>query len=205
MYIPKFNEVTDKPKLFDFIHANSFATLVSNSVAGPFASHLPLMLDASRGANGFLIGHMARANSQWNSIIGDVLAIFHGPHAYISPTWYGESGYVPTWNYAVVHAVGKLTLIEDKSRTAKIVEDLTAVYESGMPSPWTVDKGEKFQVLLNGIVGFEIEITKLEGKWKLSQNHTVERRTRVVTALEQSCDENSRAIAELMRQIPSGK
>src|SRR5947209_1548955 len=115
MYIPKVNEVTDKPKLFEFIRANSFAILVSNSPAGSIASHLPLMLDETRGANGILIGHMARANSQWNSIAGDVLTIFHGPHAYISPTWYGESGYVPTWNYAAVHAVGKLTLIEDKS------------------------------------------------------------------------------------------
>jgi len=200
MYIPKQNEVTDRAKIFDFVRANSFAILISNSPAGTVASHLPLMLDEKRGANGFLIGHMARANSQWTNFAGDVLVIFQGPHTYISPTWYGEKGTVPTWNYVAVHAYGKLTVFDDKPKTAKIVEDLVELYEASMPSPWRIDDPEKYLALLNGIVGFEIEITKLEGKWKLNQNHTPERRSRVVTALERSCDENSRAIAELMRQ-----
>jgi transcriptional regulator len=200
MYIPKMNEVTDKAKLFEFMRANSFAILVSNSESGNVATHLPLIVDEGRGSNGYLVGHMARANSQWSAARGEVLVIFHGPHAYISPTWYGETGTVPTWNYATVHAYGKLTVLDDKAKTAKIVEDMVKIYESGMPNPWRVDDPQKFQALLNGIVGFEIEITKLEGKWKLNQNHLLERRTRVIAALEHSCDDNSRAIAELMRQ-----
>jgi len=200
MYIPKANEVADKAKLFDFMRTNSFAIMISNSNAGSVASHLPLLIDEKRGANGFLIGHMARANQQWATAAGDVLVIFHGPHEYISPTWYRETGTVQTWNYATVHVYGKLTVIDDRAKTSKIVEDMVGLYESEMASPWQIDHAEKFQALLNGIVGFEIEITKMEGKWKLNQNHSIERRMRVITELETSCDENSRAIAELMRQ-----
>jgi transcriptional regulator len=114
MYIPASFAETDSTKLHDFMRKYSFATLVSRNEIGLVASHLPLLFQATAGRMGNLIGHMARANSQWCEVRGEVMALFTGPHAYISPSWYETNGMVPTWNYAAVHAYGTFHIVEDR-------------------------------------------------------------------------------------------
>ena len=114
MYVPAAFAETDTAKLHEFMRRNSFAVLTSNGEGGLVASHLPLLLDADAGPNGHLLGHMARANPQWRDVRGEVMAVFSGPHAYVSPSWYEEEGTVPTWNYVAVHAYGTFHLVEDR-------------------------------------------------------------------------------------------
>ena len=201
MYIPASFRVTDRDRLLDFMRDNSFATLVSRVGGEPFASHLPLLLEPNVGPHDTLIGHMARANPQWRSDDDAFLAIFSGPHAYISPTWYAAENTVPTWNYVAVHAYGRFELIEDRDTLERIVRDSVAVYEAGQPQPWQIDSPpDLIYKLLAAIVGFRIEITRLEGKWKLNQNHPEERRARVARVLKERGDENSLEIARLMAE-----
>jgi transcriptional regulator len=162
---------------------------------------VPLLLDRDAGPNGRLIGHVARANPQWKHAGGQrVLAIFSGPHAYISPTWYAAQNVVPTWNYVAVHAYGVLQLIDDRERLREIVRRTVAVYEANMPQPWSVDAPETSFIdrLLDAIVGFEIDVDRIEGKWKLNQNHDAERRRRVVEALRAQGSVDGLQIADLM-------
>lgn len=201
MYCPESFRVADLDQLHGFIERESFATLVSPSVDGPFASHLPFLLDRSRGPYGCLIGHLARANSQWRTAAGQtVLAIFQGPHAYVSPSWYEERDAVPTWNYVTVHARGVFTVIEDREQLRSIVRQTVAQYEANRPQPWSADTPDaKFvDKLLEGIVGFEIPIARLDGKWKLSQNHSLSRQQKVQAALKASDDPQARTVAEFM-------
>lgn len=202
MYTPSSFVENDVSVLHSCIEENSFATLVTTNSSGPAVSHLPLLLDRDAGPYGTLIGHMAKANSQWREITnGDALAVFHGPHAYVSPGWLGEQNVVPTWNYVAVHATGKAQLVEEPSELLDIVRRYVEVYEISMPEPWQLDSAESdfIESLLGAIVGFTIEIESLEGKWKLNQNHSEERRQRIVNGLETRPDENSALIAELMR------
>ena len=145
---------------------------------------------------------MAKANSQWREITNtDALAIFHGPHAYISPGWFEEQNVVPTWNYVAVHASGKVKLVEDPAALLDIVRRYVQVYESTMPKPWQLDSAEPefIEKLLDAIVGFTIEIATIEGKWKLNQNHSDARRQKVVHGLRTRSDEGSAGIATLMQ------
>src|ERR1700729_1397013 len=129
MYIPAAFAESDLAKLHDFIQTNSFGVLVSQVDGEPFASHLPFLLDRNSGPHGCLIGHMARANPQWQSAHGQsVLAIFPGPHAYISPTWYESENVVPTWNYVAVHVYGTFQVVEDHQETVEIVRNYVAYY-----------------------------------------------------------------------------
>jgi transcriptional regulator len=215
MYIPAAFAETDLAKLHDFIEQNHFALLISQLDGRPFATHLPLLLDRKMGAYGCLIGHMARANPQWVEAAGkEVLIVFSGPHVYISPTWYEADQVVPTWNYVAVHAYGRLRIIEDRKSLTDMVQELVQAHEQALPRPWRFKESETFtQRLLAQIVGFRIEIERLEGKWKLNQNHSAERRERVVRVLKERTDENSRAIAALMemklslynRELPPGQ
>ena len=137
MYIPKAFEVTDRATLHDFIEANSFATLVTSIDDAPFATRLPMLLERETGAYGTLIGHVARANPHWRSFDGKALAVamFDGPHAYISPNWYVTAPAVPTWNYATVHAYGAPRVIEDPHRVEAIVDRLVAIHEASIRGP----------------------------------------------------------------------
>lgn len=201
MYVPSSFAVTDLAVLHEFMERHSFATLVSHDGTEPFASHVPLLLDRDAGPHGRLIGHVARANPQWKHAAGQrVLAIFSGPHAYISPTWYGAQNVVPTWNYVAVHVYGVLRLIDDIERLREIVRRTVAVYEATMPHPWSVDMPEEgfIDKLLEAIVGFEIDVDRIEGKWKLNQNHDAERRHRVVEALRANGSAQGLRIADLM-------
>lgn len=203
MYTPASFAVDDPEKLHTFIETHSFATLVSPDAENSTASHLPLLLDRGVAANGRLVGHMARANRQWEQASDrPVLAIFHGPHAYVSPAWYAETNVVPTWNYAAVHVQGTMRLEQDRGRLLDIVRQYVDVYEAGLPEPWSLDKAdpEFIDGLLDAIVGFTIEIERIEGKWKLSQNHTRERREKVIHQLDGQKSDNSRQIAGLMAE-----
>jgi transcriptional regulator len=148
---------------------------------------------------------MARANPQWRQADGQtVLAMFTGPHAYISAGWYEAPDVVPTWNYAAVHVYGRFEAIHDTPSLLAIVRSFVEFYESANPEPWQLPDDEFIERLTQSIVGFRIPIDRIEGKWKLSQNQPAERQEKVIAALERRGDENSRAIAELMRNQASG-
>jgi transcriptional regulator len=133
------------------------------------------------------------------------LAIFSGPHAYISPTWYEAEQVVPTWNYAAVHAYGRVEVIEGEAALLGIVERSVGFYEQAIPRPWSFDASDSFvKRMLSQIVGFRIEIERIEGKWKLNQNHPIERRRKVVRALRERGSENAESIADMMQvTLPS--
>lgn len=202
MYVPASFAVDDQAELHQAIEKYSFATLFSAVQGDLVATHLPLLLNRSQGPHGTLLGHVAKANNQAEQADQQsVLAVFSGPHAYISPTWYESSPAVPTWNYVAVHAYGKLKIVTAKDELTSMLQRMVTLYESSMPTPWQLDANtEYFDRLLPQIVGFQIEIERLEGKWKLSQNHSIGRQEKVATALQAQPDENSQAIASLMRK-----
>lgn len=199
MYIPAYFAETNQEKLFDFIEQNSFGLLMSQLNGEPFATHMPLLLDRQAGPHGTLVGHMARTNPHWQTTDRHVLAVFSGPHVYVSPRWYEAENVVPTWNYVAVHAYGAFQLVSDHAETVRIVEQYVERYERNMPQPWSVAPGDAFvDKLASAVVAFRIEISRLEGKFKLNQNQPQERREKVFNVLKQRTDENSLAIAELM-------
>jgi transcriptional regulator len=203
MYVPSHFAESDPATLHAFVERHSFGLLVSQVGGVPFATHLPFLLDRDAGPHGTLIGHMARANPHWKELVGQTaLAVFSGPHAYVSPSWYEAENTVPTWNYAAVHAYGPVRLVEDRDALLDIVQKSVTVYEAAMPRPWTLDGSPAFvDRLLGQIVGFHIRIDKIEGKWKLSQNHPADRRARVVRALQLQGGEDAMAVAEMMRGV----
>jgi len=202
MYIPTVFRVEDRERLHDFMEAHSFALLISTLDGVPFATHLPLLLERNAGPHGCLVGHIARANPQWRQLHGQqVLVVFAGPHTYVSPTWYEDDNVVPTWNYAAVHAYGTCSVIDDPEAVMRAVASLVAIYEGTRPQPWPFDPSSAFaQSRVGAIVGFRVEISRLEGKWKLNQNQPQERRDRVARVLAQSTDPDARAIARLMTE-----
>jgi transcriptional regulator len=200
MYIPEYFKETNPERISALIEGNSFGMLVTAPDGVPFVSHLPFLFKHSANSQGRLLGHMARANPQWQhfSLGIEVLTVFQGPHAYVSPSQHLSSG-VPTWNYAVVHLRGKPRLIEGESELKVLVEQLTHVHESLMPSPRILNlSDERYSKLLNMIVGFEIEITDIQGQFKLSQNRPLEDQLRVIEALSQSSNQTEVAVAKLM-------
>ena len=194
MYIPKHFEQTSASALWDFVEAHAFGTLLTVVDGAPTLSHLPFLPDRAAGV---LHCHVARANPHWLAIerSPQALVIFAGPHGYVSPTWYTERGGVPTWNYAVVHAHGNAVAVDDAERTRKHVEALAATYERDRPAPWVPDYDTR---RLAGIVGIDIRVARLEGKFKLSQNRSDADRARVIAALEASGHACDAALAKLM-------
>lgn len=203
MYTPAAFAEADLPKLHDFIEGHSFGVLVSQAQQFT-ASHLPFLLDRQHGPQGRLIGHMADANPQWRQANGNpALVVFSGPHAYISPSWYEEENVVPTWNYIAVHIYGTFRVIEDQGVLTQIIQNTVERYEQALPRPWTYrGSAEFFDRLMGMIVGFEIDIDRIEGKWKLSQNHSPQRRERVIQGLLTSADPGAHALARLMQELP---
>ncbi|MBE3555178.1 MAG: FMN-binding negative transcriptional regulator, partial [Thermicanus sp.] len=186
MYIPRPFEVSDQQELFNFIKNNSFGILFSRTERGLFATHLPFLLE-ERTNQGYLLAHMAKENPHWKELQREeVLVVFSGPHTYISPTWYGDKNTVPTWNYVAVHVYGECELIEDQDSLNSIMEKTVQFYESSLPNPWQADINDEFvKRLMKAIVGFRIRIARIEGKWKLSQNHSIERQQNVISSLRQ--------------------
>ena len=169
MYVPKLFNVTDLDEIHAFIEANSFATLVTTEKGRPIATHLPLEIK-KQGEDYYLTGHLAYGNRQWRTFETEVLAIFQGPDAYISSSWY-EQEEVPTWNYQAVHVYGQATIIEKK----ELIEDLTLMlkkYEENREHPvlWETLPSELLEKELKGIVGFKIKVNEIQAAYKLSQN-----------------------------------
>ncbi|SDW61491.1 FMN-binding negative transcriptional regulator [Paenibacillus sp. CF384] len=201
MYIPKYFEVTDIPELVKFIKAHSFGTLFSQTDGAPYATHLPFLIEQDDSGQYYLLGHMAKTNPHWTYIDGQVLVVFQGPHTYISPTWYQEENTVPTWNYTAVHVYGEYIPVTLQDELAGILNQTISTYEASMETPWTTDIRSSFnEQLMNMIVGFKLRITSFEGKWKLSQIHSTERRTKVIQGLRKSSDVNANQIADMMEQ-----
>jgi transcriptional regulator len=205
LYVPKHFRVDDPDALLAFVERNAFATLVSTGPSGMHVSHIPFVAERDPHGKMRLLGHVARGNDQWQALESaeHLVAIFQGPHAYISPTWYVTVPSVPTWNYAVVHAHGKARLL-DEAELHDLLMRLSAIYESGNPKPWRLAEqpADYVSTMLKAIVGFEIEVERLEGKFKLSQNRPVEI-PRVIAALEARGEPQ---LAALMREHqPAGK
>jgi transcriptional regulator len=202
VYVPPAFAVTDTARLHDFLERNSFATLVTRHADGRMvAGHVPLLLVRDSSPFGRLEGHVARANDQWRDVTGDALAIFTGPHAYVSPRWYEADEVVPTWNYVAVHAYGPLEVMRDRVELLALLRRSLSTFEAGAETPWTLERsGVAAERRLGAIVGFRIPIARLEGKWKLNQNHPAERQERVIAALEAQGGEDAREIAAMMRE-----
>ncbi len=188
MYLPEAFREDDLTLLHAFIREQSFGALVTLQDGLPVANHFPFLLDEQRGTKGTLFAHMARANSQWRSLSTgqEVLVIFQGPHTYVSPSWYvhDPSGSVPTWNYAVVHAYGLPRLIEDPQELYDLLRASVETFEAPFEQPWTLHAQEEYAQWMKSIVGFAVEITHLEGKFKLSQNRPRVDGERVIDALK---------------------
>jgi transcriptional regulator len=200
MYVPTAFRESDQRKLHDFIEAHGFGLLVSTLDGGLHATHLPFLLERGAGRQGRLLGHLARANPQWRELEGrEVLVVFSGPHAYVSPTWYQAEEVVPTWNYVAVHAYGTCLLVDDPAGVAGLLSRTVAHYERAMSRPWSIDPAsDYFARRARMVVGLRIDLDRLEGKWKLNQNHPAERRERVAAALAASEDPDAREIAHLI-------
>ena len=201
MYIPEFNRQEDRATILAFMRANPFAILVSNVDGVPFATHLPLLIDEA-GDQIVVQGHMAKANVHWKSMkeAEESLIIFHGPHAYISPSLYENRESVPTWNYAAVHVYGEPTLFTDEESLRATLHRMIDTFESSYMTQWS-ELSEQYQSrMMKHIVGFNIKVKKLEGKFKLSQNRTKGEQARVIQSLNQSQDSNIEGVAQLMQQ-----
>ncbi len=196
MYIPKSNLETDVAVLYDFMRAHNFAALVTQCDGQITATHIPFMLDAERGV---LKAHLARANDQWQSFgDGEALVIFQGAHAYISPSWYETQPSVPTWNYTAVHVYGVPQMIDDESIIRPMLAELVANHEHGRQPEWEMKLPEDYlQKMMAAIVVFELPITRIEGKYKLSQNRSEVDQASVIAHLASSADPLEQEVAQL--------
>ena len=207
MYIPKHFESSDPAWCHALMRAQSFAVMITVDDAGaPFATHLPMLVDPSRGPLGTLRGHVARANPHWRHLAAGrpTLTVFSGAHAYVSPSWYASHPSVPTWNYVTVHATGIGTLVEDEARVTALLADLVRTFEGGGPAAWSMEglSADYLAGMRRGIVAFEIPIERLEGKAKLSQNRDAVDQGRTREALAAADDPLARAVAALMGGAP---
>ena len=203
MYIPTQFKEENFERLVTLIEDYSFGTLVSTHEGLPFVSHLPFLFEKDAATPGKLIGHMARANPQWQHLAQGqtVLAVFQGPHAYVSPTWYAAQG-VPTWNYAVVHLYGKARMIEESSQLETLLNKLTERHDVAcLDSVQARYSREQKARLLDMIIGFEIEVSEVQGKFKLSQNRSQDDQQSVIQHLNDSASASNKATAALMLTI----
>lgn len=209
MYVPEAFRLTDPQRIAELLRTFDFALLVTAPHGVPQASHLPFLYDADSGKNGTLLAHMARPNPQWRDFAAlaaqgqEALVVFQGPHAYISPAWYGEGPpNVPTWNYVAVHAYGLPRVIEDAAEVRALLERLVAVQEAGREPAWsTAGLTEKYlEGMQRGLVAFEIPVSRLEAKAKLSQNKAPAQLAAATVAVEQAADPLARATGAWMRR-----
>jgi len=202
MYIPNSFSEPDREVLFDLIEEYGFATLISWTASEPTVSHLPLLIDRNAPRPVRLIGHMARANRHWTEFDGSqpAMVIFHGPSAYVSPAWYTEHPSVPTWNYAVVHVYGKPRLLDDDA-TGRLLKRLVDKFEGPRKVRWNGDLPPAFVTgELRAIVGFEIAIDQIQGKFKLSQNKTAADQAGALAGLASEADPRSQELAAFSRK-----
>jgi transcriptional regulator len=200
MYSPSYNRVEDRAELLEFMRAHNFPLLVTGAGGALHASHLPVIPEERAGGL-FLDMHMAKANPQWREFFDDeVLVVFSGPHAYVSPRWYEDQERVPTWNYAAVHAYGIPRVVEDEAAKHASQRRLVAALDPEWLPKFDALRGEYVAQMLGGIVNFEIAVTRVETRWKLSQNRGRREQELIAAALEQSSDGVERALAALTRR-----
>ncbi len=203
MYVPPHFAFEDEAQILDHLEAWSFATLITGQDQRVEANHVPLLLDRGEFC---LYGHLARANLQWHALArcDEALAVFSGPHAYVSPTWYASSGGVPTWNFAAVHARVMPEMLEGEADALDVVTRLTRHFEGSGSGAWEPTRVEPVALagLLQGIVCFRLHIIGLQAKHKLSQNRTPADRQGVIRHLTASRSESAVAVAEMMRALP---
>ena len=205
MYIPEHFRNEDRPAALAFMRANPFAILVSQTQAGPFATHVPVVVRES--GNHFIIrGHVAEANPHWQYLQADpqCLMIFHGPHAYISPANYEIRESVPTWNYSAVHAYGEARTYSAVEELLSMLHDLIPTFEAAYGEQWATLSEAYRQRMLSHIVGFEISIGRLEAKFKLSQNRTKPEQQNIIESLSSSSDSAVSGTARLMCEYGLG-
>ena len=203
MYSPEIFRIEDRETLITFMHQHSFATIITHDSGKSHATHMPVLFREREDFPGTLVSHLARANPQWRHFENgeEVLVVFTGPHAYVSPAWYLTSPAVPTWNYTAVHAYGKPRLITDHDQFATMLHELVEFNEANRPDQWNGKIPNDFRDnLMNAIVGFEIEITRIQGKFKLSQNRTSDA-PGIITALSASEDQTDREVAAMMKDL----
>jgi transcriptional regulator len=200
MYSPSYNRIADRQELLAFMRANSFAVLVTGTGGTLHASHLPVMIREA-GPQFVLDMHMAKNNPQWQEFFDDeVMVVFSGPHAYVSPRWYEEQERVPTWNYAAVHAYGIPKLVEDRAQKHANQRQLVAALDPQWLPKFDALRPEYVAKMLDGIVNFEIEVARLETRWKLSQNRSKREMELIAAALDKSNDSAERQLAALTRR-----
>lgn len=205
MYVPKHFREDDLATLQALMRANSFATLISMQEDGvPVATSLPVLLEMEPVPYGTLKAHLALGNPQWRTLQQDreILLIFQGPHAYISPSWYEEKLSVPTWNYASVHAYGRPHLITEQGELHAHLSTLVTTYEGNFSQPWQLEglPKEYVEKMMKGVVGLSIEITRLQGKYKMSQNRSTQDQQQVIEQLQMATDPLNREVASIMQE-----
>ncbi|MBS1806209.1 MAG: FMN-binding negative transcriptional regulator [Acidobacteria bacterium] len=205
MYTPRFNQVADRAVLLEAMRAYSFAILIGPldetiGTSQHHATHLPLVVK-DEGPHGIIEGHFAKENPHWQSLANrETLVVFPGPHSYVSPSLYAEQISVPTWNYIAVHAYGTLQLFEEEAAKEGLLFDLIEANEPAYADKWRAMPGDYRRKLLGGIVGFRISITRIEGKFKLSQNRSEADRSGVYNAHVSGSDDQ-RALADWMKRL----
>jgi len=207
LYVPRAFQAGDVAAV-ELLRKHPFATLVTPAGPEPFISHLPLEYRAGDGDHGALLGHVARANAHWRNFgTGASIAIFHGPHAYVSPSWYAAPATaVPTWNYAVAHVHGRVEIMTEPAELRALLEALIGRYEADRAQPWRLQlEGAALTAMLDAIVGFRLTIDRIEVKLKLSQNRDAEDRERVIAALRAEGYADADASAEWMERYARAK
>jgi transcriptional regulator len=206
VYIPEHFRLRHDSDAIAFMRANPFAILISSTDSGPYATHLPLFVRAEE-EQVILHGHVAKANAHWRYLEqnAECLTIFHGPHSYISPTNYTARESVPTWNYAAVHLYGNARIFSSEQDVHGMLYELMETFEPAYRQQWE-GLSPKFQEnMLRQIVGFEIVATKIEGKFKLSQNRTREDQANVIASLDKADDSAVSGVARMMKELRLGK
>jgi transcriptional regulator len=200
MYSPPYNRVEDREELVAFMRAHSFALLITATGGAPLASHLPVTI--ADGAGGIVIhSHMAKPNPQWKEFFEDeVLVVFSGPHAYVSPRWYEATERVPTWNYASVHAYGTVRITQDKAAKHAAQRALVAALDPRWLPRFDSLRPEYVASMLDGIVTFDVAVTRLETRWKLSQNRGRREQELIAAELDRSSNPALKALAALTRR-----
>jgi len=206
MYTPPYNRIERRAEIVEMMRAHNFCLLVTGAGGELHGSHLPCLVDerGERGEGGEQLVielHMAKANPQWQQFFDDeVMVVFSGPHAYVSPRWYARTEAVPTWNYAAVHAYGKVTVFDDRDEKYAAQRRLVAAHDPDWLGGFDAQARDYVDSLLSGIVVFEVGVTRIDARWKLSQNRDREEQDRVIDNLERSAAAGDQALAALMRR-----
>ncbi len=207
MYLPPHFRQDDREELFAAIERARLGTVVTVGPDGPLVSHVPMMLDRDASPNGTLLCHISRGNAQWKTPSDNALVMFLGPDAYVTPAWYSNKTItgevVPTWNYIAVHAYGPMRVIDEPRELRLLLARLTTRHEEPRPEPWAMDDApdDYLEKQLRGIVGIEIPIARIDGKWKMSQNASKADMESVAAGLDASGDPTDRETARVMRAL----